>query len=58
MQLPVPEYETEKVASTEPSSGLKKNCIPRLACSLVRLMGSVGLLAVLPTAVEVKVPVA
>jgi len=57
-QPPDPEYVTVKVASTWPRSGRKKNCTPLLACSLVRLRGSMGLSPVSgdgPTAVPVNV---
>ena len=42
------------MASICPSSGRKKNWMPRLACSLVRVVGEVGLSAIVPTAVEVN----
>ena len=56
--MPAPVYETEKVASTKPSSGRKKNCTPRAACSAVSAVGLVGLLAELPRAVDVNMRVA
>ena len=47
---------TLKVALTYPSSGRKKICTPRLACTSVRLVGSDGLSSAVPEAVEVKMP--
>jgi len=57
VQVPLPEYDTEKVASTYPSFGRKKNCTPLLACSFVSVFGSVGLPFESPGMVEVKVRV-
>ena len=54
VQLPVPEYDTENVASMYPSSGRKKNCMPRLAWSAVSAFGSVGLSPESPRAVAVN----
>ena len=58
MQVPVPVYTTEKVASVWPSSGRKKNWMPRLAWSLVSMVGFVGLSAGDPVAVAVNVFIA
>ena len=46
--------DTEKVASTMPSWGRKKNVMPRLACAAVSDCGSVGLSSDVPRAVDVK----
>ena len=43
VQVPLPLYDTVYVASMKPRRGLKKNCTPRLACSSVNAVGSVGL---------------
>jgi hypothetical protein len=55
---PSPTYHTRNVASMCPSSGRKKNCTPRDACSFVRAVGSVGLSDGDPAAVDVNVCVA
>ena len=55
MHAPLPEYDTEKVASIKPLSGRKKSCTPRLACSFVSAVALVGLSAASPVAVEVNV---
>ena len=57
MHVPLPVYDTEKVASMKPLSGRKKNCTPRLACSFVSSVGLVGLSSASPLAVEVNVRV-
>ena len=54
MHTPLPVYETEKVASTNPRSGRKKSWIPRLACSLLSAAALVGLSDASPSAVEVN----
>jgi hypothetical protein len=46
-----------KVPSILPSSESKKNWMPRLAWTSVRLYGSVGLSALVPATTEEKVPV-
>lgn len=47
-----------KVASMYPSSGRTNSCTPRLACSFVSVVGSVGLSFESPIAVDVNVRVA
>ena len=49
---------TTNVAFTYPKEGRKKICTPRLAATSLRLVGSLGLSAGLPDAVDVNVPVA
>jgi hypothetical protein len=51
-----PEYVTANVASTYPLMGGKKTCAARLACTSVRLSGSLGLSAALPIEFDVNVP--
>ena len=49
---------TEKVASMYPSSGRKKIWTARLAATSLNVVGSLGLSAGVPAAVEVKIPAA
>ena len=47
---------TEKVASMKPCCGRKKNCTARLAATSLTAVGSLGLSAGVPAAVDVKTP--